>query len=240
MRRILAISLALLGALYSTPVFADGAWLDRPFQAWNQAGRTVPIAPAVNPAVNPMCLRNPIAPTTLSETAVTSAGWRLVRIQVVTPGNATVVIATADYDGMCRPTNFNAFTFVDGSYAGTLSPVPMVSRLDGTLSGLDSVTPADGGRLNATFLRYSPSDPLCCPSLPAVTVEYRVDRSTTGPVVVPVLSRRAVRSSDALTHLPRTGEFGIQEMFGLGLGHVVIGLVIRLSRRFFKRSPNQD
>jgi hypothetical protein len=41
-----------------------------------------------------------------------------------------------------------------------------------------------GRELSTHFLRYAPDDPLCCPSLPAVVVQYRIDRTPTGPVLV--------------------------------------------------------
>ncbi len=237
MRRATAIVLAFLVALPSTSSFADGAWLDRPLTAWNQSAMAIPVAPDSGPVINPMCLRDEVAAATPMEIALTSARWRLVRTREAASGTTTVILATAEYDGMCRPAGFNAFAFVDGVFAGTLSPIPMVSRLDGTLAGPDSIASTVEGRLSARFLRYSPSDPLCCPSLPSISVEYRVDRTATGPVVVPVASRRAERSDAPVARLPRSGEIGLQELLGLGLGLVVIGAAIRVAIRFRKGSP---
>ena len=232
----MSIVLAFLVALSSTSAFADGDWLDRPLTAWNQSAMAIPTAPGSGPVVNPLCLRDVIAATTPMESALTLAGWRLVRTRDAAPGNTTVILATAEYDGMCRPAGFNAFTFVDGVFAGTLSPVLMVSRIDGTLAGPDSIASTGDGRLSARFLRYSRSDPLCCPSLPSVSVEYRVDRTAAGPAAVPVALKQAAPSSAPVMQLPRSGEIGIQEMLGLGLALVVIGAGVRLSRWFLKRS----
>jgi hypothetical protein len=83
-------------------------------------------------------------------------------------------------DGMCRPRPFNTFVFVAGRFAGTLSPVAMASREDGSVG---AVRVAPDGTIAADFARYSTADPLCCPSS-HVAVRYRIDR-TKLPVVVP-------------------------------------------------------
>jgi hypothetical protein len=72
-----------------------------------------------------------------------------------------VIRGTAGYDGMCRPLQYQAFVFVRGIFAGTLSPQPMDSRSDGAL---DRVSIQGSDRLLAEYRRYTASDPLCCPS----------------------------------------------------------------------------
>jgi hypothetical protein len=72
--------------------------------------------------------------------------------------------------------------FVDGRFAGTLSPVLMNARTDGAGQ---SARPGPSGLLTAAFLRYEDADPLCCPSRMS-EVTYRIDRRPPGPVVVPV------------------------------------------------------
>ncbi len=82
---------------------------------------------------------------------------------------------------MCRPTAYNLFVFVGGRFAGVLSPMPMTSRLDSS-SGVVRL-PLPG--ITAEFVRFTSTDPLCCPSS-RVTVRYRIDRTAAGPVVAPV------------------------------------------------------
>ena len=72
------------------------------------------------------------------------------------------MVATSDYDGMCRDFGYNGFAFVGGRFAGTIAPQPMASRFDGAL--FEPPTLAAGRRLTASFIRYAPTDPLCCPS----------------------------------------------------------------------------
>jgi hypothetical protein len=86
-------------------------------------------------------------------------------------GWQTVVIrATADYDGMCRPLQYQVFVFVRGVFAGTLSPKPMDSRTDGALS---TVSLQSNGRLAAQYLRYAATDALCCASK-TTSVEFEI------------------------------------------------------------------
>ena len=62
----------------------------------------------------------------------------------------------------CRPTSYNYFVFsVGGNFVGTLSPVLMNSRSDGAVQ---SVRVERGGSLSVDYDRYTPTDPLCCPS----------------------------------------------------------------------------
>ena len=82
---------------------------------------------------------------------------------------------------MCRPETYNLFAFVGGRFAGTLSPTPMTSRLDGSSGAVRMPLPD----ITAQFARFTSSDPLCCPS-GHVTVRYVIKRGAAGPVVAPV------------------------------------------------------
>jgi LppP/LprE lipoprotein len=84
-------------------------------------------------------------------------------------------------DEACLPAVYHLFVFVGGRFAGTLSPVPMSSRLDGSAGAVRLSPPL----ISAEFARYAGDDPPCCPSS-RVTVRYRVDRLPAGPVVVPI------------------------------------------------------
>ena len=83
----------------------------------------------------------------------------------------TVLLAEASVDGMCRPWDYQAFVFVKGAFAGTLSPTLMDSRTDGALSEVRLLAPTS---IEAVSLRYADADPLCCPSRLS-TVRYRIE-----------------------------------------------------------------
>jgi hypothetical protein len=93
-----------------------------------------------------------------------------------------VVIGAADADGMCRPWQYQAFVFVGGEYAGTLSPHVMNSRTDGDLAPFQVTGDTT---IVAHFKRYTESDPLCCASRES-TVMYRIDKSGSKVHIVPV------------------------------------------------------
>ena len=163
-----------------------GSWLDhRPLTSWNTPGAAIPAARAgeeSKAAVIARCGLKPPA-ATAAEKALDAAGWIAfwnVDQQLVRDG-VEIVGGMSGADGMCRPTDYNLFVFVDGRYAGTLSPETMVSRTDGSSGVVRMPLP----ELTSEFTRYAPTDPLCCPSS-RVRVRYRIDRSPAGPVVVPM------------------------------------------------------
>jgi hypothetical protein len=180
-----AIGLLMLTSSASAGQSTPSSWLDRPLTNWNKAGSPVPVAPAVDEAVEAVIRRCRLTPprSTTAERAVDAAGWipfwnvdqQLVREDV------EVIAGMGGADGMCRPATYNLFVFVGGRFAGVLSPMPMTSRLDSS-SGVVRL-PLPG--LSAEFVRFATTDPLCCPSS-RVTVRYRIDRTAAGPVVAPV------------------------------------------------------
>ena len=177
----MAPAIALILALAFTPVHADGVWLDQPLQQWSRPGMAVPAAPPRTTVDDPRCEAQARPPETPQDQQVTTAGWTLFAPYRGGWG-LTIVSGLSGYDGMCRPFGYQFFVFVDGAFAGTISPLPMDSRTDGA-GGLEEYF--DGsGTLSGTFARYAPTDPLCCPSAQS-TVEYRVERTTSGPVLVP-------------------------------------------------------
>jgi hypothetical protein len=179
--RSLALVVALLVAERAEA--QSGAWLDQPLSAWNQAGVTIPAAPAPkgDSPTDPRCVGGVRQPETPSERVVASAGWSLYA-EPKKRGTVTVLLGEASIDGMCRPWDYQAFVFVKGAFAGTLSPSLMDSRTDGALSEIRFPAPT---AVEAAFLRYVDADPLCCPSR-LTTVRYRIERRPAGPVVVPV------------------------------------------------------
>jgi hypothetical protein len=164
---------------------ADGAWLDdTPLVPWNAAGMPVPAAPLPPglPPDAPQCGGGDRPPEIVEDSLIVQAGWVLFGSYEGGWG-AKLLWGLTGYDGMCRPMGYQQFVFVDGVFAGTMSPVPMNSREDGSLAS----SHIGQDRLSAEFNRYTPSDPLCCPSSTTV-VEYRIDRIDGNPVVTPVSS----------------------------------------------------
>jgi heat shock protein HslJ len=104
-------------------------------------------------------------------------------------------------DGMCRPVGHQAFVYQDGRYAGTLSPVAMYSRTDGSLTNIKVTTSTT---ILAEFTRYTDSDALCCPSrITHVTYVVRRDEL---PLVVPFnIKTVAFSPNDDTTSSPSTG-----------------------------------
>ena len=98
-----------------------------------------------------------------------------------------VIRATAGYDGMCRPRQYQDFVFVRGQFAGTLSPTVMDSRTDGAL---DRVFVQSASRLTAEYARYAAKDALCCPSRRTIT---SFDIANDPPVLRPVSTSTSKR-----------------------------------------------
>jgi hypothetical protein len=161
---------------------AQTSWLEAPPQAWNSPGMAVPAAPPLDGPEDPRCAqRSQRPPETAQDQQVAAAGWKLFAPYRAGWG-ITIISGLVGYDGMCRPFTFQTFVFVDGAFAGTISPEPMASRTDGS-GRLDEFF--DGsGTLSGSFARYGPNDPLCCPSSNS-SVQYRIDRTPSGPVLVP-------------------------------------------------------
>lgn len=155
------------------------SWLNasRP-ASWNKPGSFIPVAPVVQGDIDPRC-RAQARPAELEEDRrVRDQGWDLVG--AYQGGWQMLVIrGTAGYDGMCRPRQYQAFAFVRGVFAGTLSPEAMDSRTDGALS---HVILRSDGRVTAEYLRYAAKDPLCCPSR-TTRVEFEI---SDGPALRPL------------------------------------------------------
>jgi LppP/LprE lipoprotein len=162
----------------------SATWLDLPPSNWNTPAASIPAAEAV-PATLPMCSADERPPASPEESQLAAKGWKLETYWSPIGGPAAqVLLATAGYDGMCRPWQFNAFVFSNGQFAGTLSPDPMLSRFDGVL--VDSPVVLADGSLQAEFLRYAPTDAACCPSRGRTQVVYAVQSSSGASLVVPL------------------------------------------------------
>jgi hypothetical protein len=172
--------------LFRSPATAQApkSWLDRPLTNWNQAGASVPAAPAPPEPLKAVISRCRLTPPASGVAqAVSAAGWIPFRYfgEQLSQGDVEIVGGMTGADGMCRPAGYNVFAFVAGRYAGTLSPAPMTSRQDGS-SGEVRLAPRE---IAADFARYTATDPLCCPSSRAI-VRFRIDRTGAGAVVVPI------------------------------------------------------
>jgi hypothetical protein len=73
------------------------------------------------------------------------------------------------------------FVFVDGRFAGTLSPELMNSRTGGTAT---EVRLYSASHVAAEFARYTEKDPLCCP-LCTSSVSLQITRDVGGALVAP-------------------------------------------------------
>lgn len=174
-------ALAVVLALPLAGAIAQGtSWLDGDMAPWNTAGMAVPQAPQIEGNSDPRCAENERPAETPEDQQLTAAGWRLFRAYQRGWG-ISLVPALSAYDGMCRPLGYQWFVFVDGTFAGTISPQPMDSRTDGAAT--DAVL-YSADNLNATYLRYAPDDPLCCAS-GSDSVQFTIERSANGAVLVP-------------------------------------------------------
>jgi len=177
---VLAAAVTLLAA--GGPV----SWLDAKTPAnWNAAGAALPARPGPRDrelAPGGRCATAVRPSTSPEDRAVTQRGWSLVggyhRF-----GPTVVVMATSSADGMCRPNGYQSFVFVNGTFAGTLSPKPMDARTDGANPNI-SATLDSATSIEADFARYAAQDALCCPHA-TTTVLYSVTTKSP-PRVAPV------------------------------------------------------
>jgi len=156
------------------------SWLDASqLEPWNKSGMSIPFAPQGQKNPDPRCRALARSPASEEDRQLHSRGWDLIG----PPSEGwqiRVIGGAADYDGMCRPRQFQHFVFVRGSFAGTLSPRTMDSRTDGALGRvhIDS-----DHQLTVGYNRYNAADPLCCPSR-TTTVAFDIEKDP--PVVRPV------------------------------------------------------
>ncbi len=159
----------------------DG-WLANPLTPWNQPGMAIPgVPPDTSASIAPFCQSSVRPPETPADEAIVNEGWVLFGIYEGGWGIQTVGGA-AEFDGMCRPMGYQYFVFMNGQFAGTISPVPMNSRTTGAGR---IVTLDNDHRVTANYVRYASEDPLCCPSRPSVSIEFQINETATGPVLVP-------------------------------------------------------
>jgi hypothetical protein len=163
-----------------------GTWLDRPLQNWNRPAAALPRGSArADDAATARCKLS--TPETAAARVLADAGWipqpHLDRELVL--NDVEILAGVAGLDGSCAPTAFNLFVFVGGAFAGTLSPGVMALRADAAAGPVRFV----GEHITAEFARYKEGDAGCCPTA-RMSVRYRIDRASGGPVVAPVDVRR--------------------------------------------------
>lgn len=166
------------------PLNSSKKWLDeKNITNWNQPGIPIPQAPKPQADANIMkrCQDGIRLPTTPEDVSLSRNGWMLFG-PVQLYSETTLVTAASDFDGMCRPLKYQAFIFVDGRFAGTLSPQLMDSRTD---SSFRPIFLYGASNINAEFNRYGKKDALCCPS-GVSRVSYQIQRKNDLPVVVPI------------------------------------------------------
>jgi hypothetical protein len=182
MHNLLNWTAMLIAALSASaaPVSADGAWLDQPLVSWNEPGMAIPAAPPPSPFTDSRCERQHRPAETAEDEAVAAAGWTLFGAYQSGWG-LRLIYGLAGHDGMCRPLEYQEFVFVNGVFAGTISPSPMNARTDGAEN---RTFISDGESLLAQFVRYRDSDPLCCP-WGTSSVQYRINLDAAAPVLLP-------------------------------------------------------
>lgn len=181
-RLAIALLATLATASMARPPAQSTSWLDATqLVSWNVPAASVPAAPRSDHVIDPRC-RALARPTQLEEDRqIRDRGWDLVGTFLGGWG-VLVLLGTADYDPMCRPRQYQGFVFVNGAFAGTLSPQPMDSRSDGAPG---QVTIQGRKELIAEYARYADSDPLCCPSRQSiVSFEIVNEPAVVRPVAV--------------------------------------------------------
>jgi hypothetical protein len=165
-------------------------WLDAKPKQWNRAGGSIPKVKQPFGDADIKDLKNRCdasrqipSPDSPEVQTVAGRGWKVFKSQSDFHG-IVIVSAQQDYDGMCRPIGYQDFVFVNGVYAGTLSPKSMDARTDG--ASINASFPGDGksdGKISAEFVRYAVKDPLCCPSRVSEAT-YEIQMVGGKPVVV--------------------------------------------------------
>jgi heat shock protein HslJ len=235
---VISAAIAATGEVYEQVHRANGSWLSKPMTNWNKPGATIPQASATenDPSVTARCGEELRRPENIADQALSGAGWKLYG-PVQSYSGTIVITAMSGVDGMCRPMGYQAFVFVNDVFAGTLSPAPMNSRSDGALTNIHLLAPT---RLSAEFVRYTESDPLCCPSAIGA-VNYRIDRQgNTGTVIPENFSPGDLRSQNNQTG--QTGQTGHTEQTARQSGikpENTYWKLVELNGRPITMSPNR-
>jgi len=166
---------------------AERSWLDEPLHRWS-AGKVLPKAQAFTGDVSRDCLAAP--PVSREAGQIRAAGWRPFQVfdRPITRGDVVVLGGLRGLTSDCAPAAFRVFVFVDGAFAGALSPVEMTTGRDGVVGAI-RLLPDD--IVTAEFARYEAGDSECCPS-GRVRVTYRIER-TAGIARITATDRKTLR-----------------------------------------------
>lgn len=165
-------SAALAAALLPATAFAGGGWIDAGATGWNGPGGGVPGSPGANPADLERCAGILRGPETGEDQAVQDMGWALYGAPMGDFG-VRVVSAMLGATEDCRPLGFQDFFFVDGAFAGTISPELMDSGTDGARAEIGFASS------DVLAVRFERSDGS------SSWVNYYIDRAA-GPVLVAI------------------------------------------------------
>jgi hypothetical protein len=194
--RLMCVSVALAAGIFYCGEAATAraqptspSWLDRPLHNWNKPGGKIPQAPPPTFEEFSTCKGLIRQPAGDEDRAVMAAGWQLVGASQTLSGT-TLIVAESGADAMCRPRAYQEFVFVNQNFAGTISPIPMNSRKDGSTGPPEIVRPDS---LTVSFNRYKNADALCCPSS-ETRVSYKIETVNGLPLLVPL---SAATSSNA-------------------------------------------
>ena len=186
---LLTFALTLSASAGSQPVASS--WLDSASpESWNSFSLSLPSAPQGQKNPDPRCRELARLPASEEDRQLHAHGWDLMGAPTA-GGQIHVLGAAADYDGMCRPRQYQYFAFSRGVFAGTLSPNLMDSRTDGALN---RVTIEGDRKLKARYARYAAADPLCCPSR-TTTVLFSIEKDP--PVLRPLTATTVSNLSPA-------------------------------------------
>lgn len=158
-------------------------WLEKdPITNWNKAGENIPKAPKTDGLLptSKSCRSLVRAANIDLDQRITSANWALFgSLQVF--GKTTIIAGLAGFDSMCRPLGYQAFVFVNGRFAGTVSPIAMNARTDGSFKHIYLM---QEDKILVEFDRYGLED---LPGTPSHTsyVTFLIKKTKKGPIIVP-------------------------------------------------------
>lgn len=168
-----------------------GNWLEEK-NNWNQVNASIPKPPNMEGGNNLEYCNHTVRQGVLPEDRlIEKAGWVLTDAAHIY-GKTTIITGMVDADGMCRPLNYQVFVFSEGKFIGTLSPIPMDSRTDGSLINFNLYR---DGYIDASFNRYSPEDALCCATGKS-RLFYQVEKQNNYPLLVPKLPADTFSNED--------------------------------------------
>jgi heat shock protein HslJ len=210
MSRITLVSMMVLLLAQATP--GQSSWLDRRLANWNRQSGSLPQLPEPSAAPGARanrCRQQVRQATTPAEKALERRGW-LVYGPVYSYDLTKIVTAVSGFDGMCRPLGFQAFVYWEGRYGGTLSPVLMNARADGSLTNIRLV---NASTISADFARYRRSDALCCPSRIS-SVNYSLVRDDVPTLSAASVSHRATCETDQASNQNAENDEPASPLFG--------------------------